>query len=210
MGNAYIYALLCPTTGCVRYVGKANDPKKRLLSHCRDSRRRRTPVLDWIRGLGRRGEVPRLEVLACAITSNWQSLERQIIDQYRKDGCPLLNVADGGDEPHCPLEVRRANGRRLCALLKANGETDGAFAAVRALLAHFGRQRAYFSGGGHGGSRFIQANPQLAQRMGDVQQRIRELVAREGHAVTAYIFRDMIARVTDYRMVDENMNVVSE
>lgn len=41
----------------------------------------------------------------------WPLTERSMIDKARRGGCPLLNIADGGDEPFCPKEVRAANGR---------------------------------------------------------------------------------------------------
>jgi len=52
-----IYALTDPSTGEVRYIGKANDPSARLKSHLMDSRRRNTPVYRWI-GI-RRAKLPR-------------------------------------------------------------------------------------------------------------------------------------------------------
>ena len=51
MEKVEIYALLCPNTKDVRYIGKANDSEKRLKSHIRDSRRRNTPVYCWIKKL---------------------------------------------------------------------------------------------------------------------------------------------------------------
>jgi hypothetical protein len=47
--------------------------------------------------------------------ANWRQLERFLINGFRERGKILFNVADGGDEPHCPIEVRRANGRKTMA-----------------------------------------------------------------------------------------------
>lgn len=112
-----IYALCCPDTGRVRYVGKANDAVKRLVTHIRDSRRRNTPVCCWIRSLHAAGKAPALHVLAS--TWDWQATERAIIAQFRGEGS-LLNVADGGDQPECPPHVRSANGHRLMEELRSN------------------------------------------------------------------------------------------
>ena len=106
-----IYGLTDPRTGEVRYVGKAVCAQKRLKSHLRDARRRRTPVYDWINKLGRLGLTPGVVVLVRCEPEAWPDTERRIIAEYRASG-HLLNVADGGDEPHCPVEVRRENGRR--------------------------------------------------------------------------------------------------
>lgn len=104
-----IYALCCPATGEVRYIGKANDSARRLKSHMRDSRRRNTPVYCWIRSLA--GAVPVMLVLARV--DDWKAAERSFIAQYRAQGARLLNLADGGDEPHCSTLVRQANAHRL-------------------------------------------------------------------------------------------------
>lgn len=110
-----IYGLLCPATGELRYIGKANDAGKRLKSHLRDARRRRTPLYDWINALG---AAPVLIVLDSV--SDWQTAERLWIAEGRESGARLLNLADGGVEPHCPPAVRKANAVALNARLDAD------------------------------------------------------------------------------------------
>lgn len=109
--QAAIYALCDPRTGEVRYVGKANKPEARLKSHLRDARRRATPVYHWVAKLQREGLTPELRVLAW--TDDWCAEERRQIAEHRAQGCRLLNVADGGDEPACSGSVRAANGRKV-------------------------------------------------------------------------------------------------
>src|SRR5258708_1122020 len=46
-----IYALRCPLTDEIRYIGKANNGKKRLASHLKDSRRRNTPLYSSLKKL---------------------------------------------------------------------------------------------------------------------------------------------------------------
>jgi predicted GIY-YIG superfamily endonuclease len=101
-----IYALACRETGEIRYIGKANNAERRLSSHMIDSRRRNTPLYHWIRKHG----VPELIVVQknCA---DWRQTEREEIARLRAKGFSLLNVADGGDEPFCPKNVRAQNGR---------------------------------------------------------------------------------------------------
>jgi|SRR5215217_2940168 len=108
--TAEIYALIGPHDGAVRYIGKANDSAKRLKSHLRDARRRKTPVYDWINMLAKSGMRPTFRVLE--IADDWVEAERRLIAEARSRGERLLNVADGGDEPFCSPEVRAANGRK--------------------------------------------------------------------------------------------------
>lgn len=103
---AAIYGLYAPD-GELIYIGKANNPAKRLSSHSRDASRRHTPLYNWMRKHG----APEMRVLVsdCA---DWRDDERRLIAEARARGECRLNVADGGDEPHCPTEVRAANGKR--------------------------------------------------------------------------------------------------
>ena len=104
----FIYGLHHPETGELRYVGKANHVQKRLKSHLRDARRRNTPLYCWMRTLS---APPRIEVLEEVEDADWKEAERRLVAQHRANG-RLLNLADGGDEPFCPKEVRAENGRR--------------------------------------------------------------------------------------------------
>ena len=134
-----IYGLCHPDTGELRYIGKANNPARRMASHMRDSVRRRTPVYDWIRSLPARPEMVILEA-GCI---DWRIAERRLIARARRLGVRLLNLAEGGDEPFCPIEVRRRNGAATLRMLK-NGEGRKAdkgrpFEEVKkgTLLAHY-------------------------------------------------------------------------
>jgi len=106
---ACIYGLY-DRAGALRYIGKANDPDKRLASHLRDARRRDTPLYRWIRKNG----CPTIRILE-ADCANWREAEKRLISNARARGEKLLNVADGGDEPFCPIEVRRSNARKLAS-----------------------------------------------------------------------------------------------
>lgn len=106
-GGPCIYALCDNETGEVRYIGKANDPHKRLASHMRDSKRRKTPVYNWIRKNG----TPDMKIVA-ADCADWKSAEVIAIEVARSLGARLLNVATGGDEPFCPQSVRAENGQK--------------------------------------------------------------------------------------------------
>lgn len=139
MGRPSIYGLVDPRDGAVRYLGKANNPAARFKGHLRDSRRRQTPVYCWMRKLAGMGLAPTLTVIE-ADCVDWRESERRLIAEARVRGDRLLNVADGGDEPHCPIEVRRANARRLNDSMDT---LDGYRALVRVAgqIAHAARCR---------------------------------------------------------------------
>jgi hypothetical protein len=99
---------LCDENGDLRYIGKANDPASRLKGHLRETGRRRTPLYDWLR---KHGE-PTMIVLESDCT-DWRQAERAWIADARLSGASLLNLADGGDEPFCSTECRRANALTL-------------------------------------------------------------------------------------------------
>ena len=60
-----------------------------------------------------------MTVLEWCDATDWQKAERKWIAHYRSLG-PLLNLADGGDEPHCPIDVRRSNGAKVAAIRMPN------------------------------------------------------------------------------------------
>lgn len=103
-----IYALSDPETGEIRYIGKANNPRARLKSHIRDSRRRNTPVYCWIRRLQADGKEPAMSVVEWV--DDWMEAEKRQIASHREAGARLLNLAEGGNEPLCSTEQLRLNG----------------------------------------------------------------------------------------------------
>lgn len=104
-----IYALRDPRTGALRYIGKANCARRRFVTHQRDAHRRNTPVYAWWRDLLAEGCSPVLEILDNTVTeATWAAQERELIATYRLV-YDLLNVAPGGNAPHCPHEVRARN-----------------------------------------------------------------------------------------------------
>lgn len=116
MTGASIYGLLHPETGELRYIGKADDPGKRLATHMRDARRRKTPLYCWIRSLA---AAPVMLVLESDCL-DWPSAERSWIARAKVAGIRLLNLAEGGNQPSCPAHVRRANAVAMNASLDAD------------------------------------------------------------------------------------------
>lgn len=103
--TTFIYALCEPDTGEVRYVGKADDPKRRLNSHHSDVRR--SHRASWIKGLKLRGLLPRMELLLEVQKSDWQYWEREMILMFRESGCDLVNSTEGGDGVENPSKETR-------------------------------------------------------------------------------------------------------
>jgi len=120
--KSYIYALSCPDSGDVRYIGKANNPQARLKSHIRDSSRRDYPVYRWIRKLIAAGKTLEISVISEHDGDSWKAAEIETISRYRESGARLLNVAIGGDQPECSKEQRAINGRATAKAI--HGNTD--------------------------------------------------------------------------------------
>jgi hypothetical protein len=122
----FIYALRCPETGDVMYIGKADNPVRRLKSHLSDARRGSTKhaTARWIVGLLMRGSRPRLDVL-CEVPpgETWQEAEKRHIAQYRAAGAPLTNSTSGGQGLNLLREVDR---QAVSASLSAAWNRPGA------------------------------------------------------------------------------------
>lgn len=109
--ETYIYAVCDPDSGKVMYVGKSNNPKKRLSQHIYDSGKRKSKIHGWIKGLLASGKAPTIKTLHVTTQENWQSTEIMEIAKQRAIGCAELNIAKGGNEPYCDKETRAMNGR---------------------------------------------------------------------------------------------------
>src|SRR6476646_1018953 len=110
MSQVYIYALVCPETGRVRYIGKADDTKARMRTHLRDSRNSKRPVCAWIRDLLERGLAPVMHVISEVAPSDWEQEEILQSAAHRELHPDLLNVAKGGSTPHMTKYQRAKNG----------------------------------------------------------------------------------------------------
>lgn len=133
----YIYGLHDPDTGELRYIGKANNLKKRLASHIRDSRARDTPLYMWIRKLTAQGKCPEIRLIAESDADSWESVERAQIAAARESGLWLLNLAKGGNQPFCPIETARANAIALNKRLNDATDKEKKIAAVKRRMGQF-------------------------------------------------------------------------
>lgn len=103
--STFIYALCEPGTRTIRYIGKANDPKKRLKNHLKKSGsiKGETRLARWLRKVG----IPDLVILREVLTQDWQKSEERYIRLARGCGMDLVNSTDGGEGVQNPsLESR--------------------------------------------------------------------------------------------------------
>ncbi len=129
---AYIYALRCPETNEVRYIGKAKDPHSRLGGHIRSAGLRNRPLGNWIASLLKRGKRPSMTIEASCI-GDWRPVEVAMIAQYRELTGNMLNVADGGDHVPMTVEQRRENSRSMATKFVKGTDDYWARGALKAI-----------------------------------------------------------------------------
>jgi hypothetical protein len=108
--TTFIYCLRDPLTEEIRYVGKSDNPDRRLLQHIRESANNKYPKDRWINSLLTRGLRPILEILEEIPTSKWQTSEKKWIKNLKQAGTNLLNLAPGG--VYIPKKKRRKRKRK--------------------------------------------------------------------------------------------------
>ncbi|WP_375295369.1 GIY-YIG nuclease family protein [Nitratireductor indicus] len=131
---AYIYALKCPRTGKVRYVGKALNPERRFQQHIRDCRRSNCAKDRWVRSLLSDGLKPVMTLLEFA--DDWEEAERRNISRF--GGVErLLNVQDGGVPTWADKEKRAGKWHRrvMARFNNLARDTEGIQSEVFAFLA---------------------------------------------------------------------------
>lgn len=123
----FIYGLVDPSTGKLRYVGLSTRGAKRPMVHIYDNPRGRSHHANWLRSLRRRGLRPEWLVLErCADKATLSAAEKFWITYFRTRGFDLTNSEDGGFNGSPSAEARAKmsaakKGRKLspefCAVL---------------------------------------------------------------------------------------------
>lgn len=102
--TTFIYALCEPNSRTVRYIGKANDPKRRFQGHLHKSVKFNTYLGRWLRSLN--GEKPELVVLREVPIEQWEAAEERYIRLARGLGMRVVNGSDGGEGVTFTPEVK--------------------------------------------------------------------------------------------------------
>lgn len=103
--SAYIYALVCPLTGHIRYVGQTKDVSKRYKQHTYNAVAGNPTKREWLQVLRDRGVAPELVVLETVRYTQqhdhpilWEAseapcvVEQRWIEKLRGAGVPLVNI----------------------------------------------------------------------------------------------------------------------
>lgn len=94
METTFIYILKDPITYEVRYVGKSNNPKRRLTYHLNKNKDIGTHKRNWLNSLNSK---PILEIIKEVDITEWQKYEKYYIKYYLSIGCNLVNWCEGGE-----------------------------------------------------------------------------------------------------------------
>ena len=97
--KTHIYVLICPLSKEVRYVGKSNDPQRRLKDHMIDFRTRlgEFKKVTWLRGLFEKKLKPEMEIIDTIDMNDWKYWEQWWIEYFKYLGFSLVNSKSGGN-----------------------------------------------------------------------------------------------------------------
>lgn len=95
MKKTHIYSLSDPITKQIRYIGKADNLRKRFNTHICD--KSRTHKTNWINLLKSQNLSPIIESLDEVNLSDWEFWEKHYISLFKSWGFKLVNGTDGGD-----------------------------------------------------------------------------------------------------------------
>jgi len=98
MKTTFIYALIDPRDNQVKYIGKANNPERRLKEHL-TSLSKKNKKTNWIKKLLLQQLKPELLILTEVLFDEWQFWEQHYICLYKSWGFNLKNNTRGGEGP---------------------------------------------------------------------------------------------------------------
>ena len=96
MQTTFIYGLICPKTNTIKYIGKADDIKRRLRQHIYQSKYSDNNKNLWIKNLLKENYKPEIEVIDEVPINDWGYWEDFWIKYYKFLGSQLINEMDGG------------------------------------------------------------------------------------------------------------------
>ena len=96
----FIYSLSDPINGQVRYIGKSDNPSKRLNQHIKNYPNKTNYKNNWISSLTSKNLNPVLDVIDEVEISNWEYWEKYWISQFKAWGFQLTISSEGGEGSH--------------------------------------------------------------------------------------------------------------
>lgn len=96
--QSFIYLLEDPNVPNKGYIGKSNNPEKRLKGHLKGAILGKTRIYRWLNSLLMDGYLPKLKILELA--DDWKEGERRWIKHLKENGWDLMNHTSGGDGVH--------------------------------------------------------------------------------------------------------------
>lgn len=97
METTFIYSLSDPLTGEIRYIGKANNPKKRILDHVKEGKTsNKSHKISWVKSLISKDLMPIVEIVDEVPKSEWEFWETFWISQFKAWEFKLTNISPGG------------------------------------------------------------------------------------------------------------------
>lgn len=90
----YVYALICPIDGCVRYVGKTKSLKSRYNQHIKKLDKQATPKRIWLEMLFSKKLLPKMEVLV-AVDGDARTEEQRFLDKHKETAFNIHNPEKG-------------------------------------------------------------------------------------------------------------------
>lgn len=113
----FIYALVDPRDGVVRYVGKTiKKLERRLAGHLNE--KKDTRKFRWIQTLLQDGLTPKIKLIDTVPSESWEEHEIKWIAWHKANGFDLTNTTSGGDGVHDMTQesrdkVARATKKRM-------------------------------------------------------------------------------------------------
>lgn len=89
--TTFIYLLICPLDGLLKYVGKSNNPDKRLKDHCLDFRCMDLQKAAWIKKLKSEKKRPILIIIDEVDSDDWKFWEEWWCQYFKGLGFKLFN-----------------------------------------------------------------------------------------------------------------------
>ena len=134
----YIYGLVCPVAGDIRYIGKSINPEKRLRAHMGAAVRGEYQhhAARWLRRLAAAGECPTIRILEEVQDGcDWRDSERKWIARAALEGWQITNSTAGGEgldylDPKDEEKYRKNHSEAM----KRFARTDAGKAGIRKML----------------------------------------------------------------------------